>query len=431
MIIMGSGFQPLFRVSASGGGFEPLTQLKGGEIAHAWPRAVPSGRSVMFTSVTGEASDTYNIEVLDLETKERKVLQQGGSDGRYVPTGHLAYLDEGTLSAAPFDLREMEITGPANPLVEGVRRYSFSNTGMLAYLRGEADQPYPVVWVDRQGNMTPLWEEPGLYGNPRLSPDGKRLAMNVWRDNNMDLWIYDLERDVSTRLTFNEGRDDDHVWSPDGEYLAFSSTRDESTNIYKIQADGSGEVERLTTGIARGQEVPMSWSADGRFLAYHYIEPQVFSNTDANEGQANFSPNGRWIAHYSDESGVSEIYVRPYPLGPGKRQVSSNGGINPRWSADGRELFYRTNAGIMVVPVETQGDSFTYGRVELLFRGAFLGGIAGVVIGGEEYVDYDVSVDGQHFVMFPDIAASDEDGSGHVTLVTNWFDELERLVPTQ
>ncbi len=315
---------------------------------------------------------------------------------------------------------------------------------MLAYLRGEIVEPYPVVWVDRQGNMTPLWEERGLYGVPRLSPDGTRLAMNVWRDNNMDVWVYDLQRGGSTRLTFDEGRDDDHIWSPDSQYLAFSSTAgNQSANIYQVRADGSGEVERLTTGD--GEHVPMAWSPDGKFIAYENYgpqgnadiwvlplggnqEPQLFANADAYEGHADFSPNGRWIAYVSSESGTAEIYVRSYPPGPGKWQGSDNGGVQPRWSADGRELFFRTNDGIMVVAVETEGDSFGRGVPKQLFEGNFLGGMAGVVVGGETYMDYDVSADGQQFVMFPDAGQSTQ--TGMVTLVINWFDELKQLVPT-
>ena len=268
--------------------------------------------------------------------------------------------------------------------------------------------------------------------------------MQSLRNGNSDLWIYDIQRGVPTRLTFDEAHDSAPIWSPDGQFLAFLSSRDGTPNIYRTRADGSGTVERLTESAA--EQYLDSWSADGRFLSYSQDqgpptgwdilvmpleedrEPEVFVSTDALEDDAAFSPNGRWIAYLSDESGSPEVYVRPYPPGPGKWQLSSNGGGQPRWSPDGRELFYRTNTGIMVVAVDTDGDSFTYSRAEQLFEGSFLGGLAGLLGGFGS--DYDVTGDGQRFVMFPDTGQSSQSGSGHVTLVTNWFDELKRLVPT-
>ncbi len=318
---------------------------------------------------------------------------------------------------------------------------------MLAYLsEAVLQEAYPVAWVDRQGNATPLWDEPGSYSSPRLSPGGTRLAVRALVNENADVWIYDIQRGVPTRLTFDEANDDEPVWSPDGQFLAFMSNRDGATNIYRTRADGSGTVERLTESD-RGQWL-YSWSADGRFLVYgenhpqttgwdilvlpleEDREPEVFVNTDATDAWSAFSPDGRWIAYDSYESGSNEVYVRPYPPGPGKWQLSSSGGGQPRWSADGRELFYRTDTGIMVVAVETEGDSFTYSRAEQLFEGSFLGGPDGMTINsGCCYADYDVTGDGQQFVMFPD-AGQSQTGSGHVTLVTNWFEELKRLVPT-
>ena len=448
-IIFG-GSSGLFRVAASGDEPEMLIRVNEERRFYGWPQVLPASKAVLFTSALQDL-DAANIEVLDLETKERRVVQRGGFHGRYVSTGHLVYVTQGGLFAVPFDPVELEVTGSAVSVVQGADDlaldfgFSFSDTGTLAYASASVDRGYPVVWVDRQGNTTPLWEEPGLYGQPRLSPDGTRLALNALRGNNTDVWIYDIQRSVPTRLTFDEAVDSDPVWSPDGQFVAFNSFRGGRANIYRTRADGSGEIEQLLESPT--SLVPYSWSQDGRLLTYGEIRPdtgwdilvlllegnresQVVVDTEAIDGWSAFSPNGRWLAYDSYESGINEVYVQPYPPAPGRWQVSSNGGGQARWSADGRELFYRSDTGIMVVAVETEGDSFTYSRGEQLFEGSFLGGPDGMNIDISSFTDYDVTDDGQRFVMFPDPGAGEQQDNGHVTLVTNWFDELKRLVPT-
>ena len=448
----------LFRVSANGGEPEVLTPLEEGEVAHASPQLLPGGQAVLFTSRDNVSNlDGVRLEVLDLETRERKVVQEGSEFGRYVPTGHLVYVVDDTLFAVPFALAALDVVGSAIPILSGidsggsdnlgdlVQPFSVAPTGTLAYLADSGGETeYPVVWVDRQGNTTPLWDEPGEYGHPQLSPDGTRLALVAHRNDNVDIWIYDIERGTPTRLTFDAGRDDDQTWSPDGQHLAFESERDQSFSMNRVRADGSGEVERLAECDVDCW--PYDWSRDGRFLAYGEFNsdivniwvlplqgernPQVFRNSAAlwMIGAA-FSPNGRWMAYESPESGRLEIYVRPYPPAPGQWSISSDGGTQARWSADGRELFYRTDSGIMVVAVEADADVFSVGPAEELFTGAFRSRTRGdVQVAGEPYEDYDVAPDGQRFVMFPR-SEDDEARNDHVTLVFNWFEELERLVP--
>ena len=448
-IIFGSIGGGLFRVSADGGEPESLTRLDQGENAHVFPQLLPDGNALLFTTV--DLDNSMATEVLDLETRTRRVVRQGGQ-GRYAPTRHLVYQDQGTLFAVPFDLGQLQVKGSAVPVVQGLATildseaaaFDFSSTGTLAYLGGAAgSQTYPVVWVDRQGNTTPLWDEPGVYSTPRLSPDGTRLAVQASRNDNEDVWIYDLERGAPTRLTSDAARDTNPVWSPDGQFLAFSSDRDGPPNMYRTRADGSGTVARLTESDRA--QFPESWSADGGLLAYaeaglgtNYdlwvlplegdAEPRVIANSAALDTWLAFSPNGRWIAYASFESGRPEVYVQSFPPGPGRHQVSIGGGSQPRWSGDGRELFYRTYTGIMVVAVETEGDSFGYGTTEQLFEGSFRGGVYGMIDTGFVYPDYDVTADGQRFVMFPGRSQRQND-SDHVTLITNWFDELKRLVP--
>jgi Tol biopolymer transport system component len=446
----------LFRVSAAGGDAQPVTTLDKAkkEATHRWPQVLPGGKAVIFTSHTQSTADFDNatIEVVVLATGERKVLQNGGSYGRYVPTGHLVYVSKAALFAVPFNLSRLEVTGSPAPVVqdvfwnptEGAAQYTFSSTGVLTYLRGGPEvAKYTIVSVDRRGGTTKLIEEAGAYGNPRLSPDGKRLSLTVLRDGNFDIWVYDLERGVPTRLTFDDAPETEQVWSPDGRFLAFSSGRAGADNLYRKRADGSGEEERLTT--SDNPMWPTSWSSDGRTIAIaamgvngnfdvtmlsladKKVEPLL--NTNFREADPAISPDGRWLAYSSNESGRLEVYVRPYPSGAGRWQVSDAGGGFPRWAGNGRELFYRVDDGLMSASIEGIGDSLRTGKPTRLFTGAFRGGATGISIGGNTFADYDVSADGQHFVMFP---ASDAESTnrGIITLVTPWFDELKRTFAT-
>jgi len=294
------------------------------------------------------------------------------------------------------------------------------------------------VWVDRNGRTEPLWSEAALYANPELSPDGRKLSVSLLRGNNLDIWIYDLDRKVATRLTFDEGYDADQVWSPDSRWIVFSSNRGAGNNaIYRKAADGSGEVELVVEPGELPALYPTSWSPDGKSIAVWtansdiYIasadggEIEPYQATDFGEFNPSFSPDGRWIAYDSNESGRLEIYVRGFPAGGGKWQVSDGGGALARWSADGRELFYRTDEGIMAVTVDGSGTNFQVGTPKKLFDGPFLGGLNGIAVGGFIFPDYTVSGDGERFVMF----AGREETTRPTTvrLVTNWFDDLRRL----
>ena len=442
----------LFRVSAAGGEPQPLTTLDKAkkEVTHRWPQVLPGGKAVIFTSHTQATADFDNatIEVLTLATGQRKVLQKGGSYGRYVPSGHLVYVSKAALFAVPFDLSRLEVTGSPAPVVqdvfwnptEGAAQLTFSSTGVLTYLRGGPEvAKYPIVVVDRKGGTSKLIEEGGAYANPRLSPDGKQLALTVLKDGNFDIWVYDLERGVPTRLTFDDAADTEQVWSPDGRYLVFSSGRDGADNLYRKRADGSGDEERLTKS-----DIPMwanSWSRDGRSIVFAGMGPngnfdvsmltledkkvQPLLASNFREADPTISPDGRWLAYTSNESGRLEVYVRPFPAGAGRWQVSDTGGGFPRWAGNGRELFYRVDDGIMSASIEAVGDSIRTGKPTRLFTGAFRGGVTGISIGGNTFADYDVSADGQRFVMFPSTDA-ESTNRGVVTLVTEWFDELTR-----
>ena len=454
IVLAATDREGLSRVPAAGGELQPLTTLNEAEreVSHRWPQALPDGRSIIFTVFTQAmpGADDALIAIADLATGEHRILHRGGYYGRYVPTGHLVYMHEGTLFAVPFDPDTLEISGSAAPIVEGITasvssggaQYTFAGDGTLAYVSGELGVPeYPAVWVDRHGQMSKLWETSASYANPRLSPDGKSLAFSILEGSNWDVWVYDLEREVATRLTFHDGYDADQIWTPDGEYLIFTSDRDGAANHYRKRADGSGDAEALTEGEM--QMYPISLSPDGELALAEALsdtidiyvialdgsaEPEAFLTSSFEERDPVFSPNGRWVAYASTESGRPQIYVRPYPSAGGRWQVSDDTGRWPIWSRDGTELFYRTNEGVMVADVETDGSTFRVGKARKLFEGRYRGGLQGIAVAGFVFPDYDAAADGQRFVMFPD----DEDrlAKTQATFVFNWFDELERTLPS-
>ena len=440
--IVFSAIGSLFRVSAAGGEPEILAtpDTEKSEIRYEMPEILPGDKELLFTISTSTGSQ---IALLSLETGEQKVLL-AGRQAHYAPTGHLVYGLEGTgtLMAAPFDLATLEVTGESVPLLEGVRQdpseavdYSFSSNGTLVYVPGgESERRRNLVWVDRQGAVEPLGTPPRAnYNYPRLSPDGERLVVS---DDN-DVWAYDLSRPTLTRLTF-EGTNSQMLWTPDGRHVTFRSIRAGVQNIFWKLADGSDAAERLTTNEFRKN--PGSWSPDGQILAFYQFsgvggpadrdiwvlplegdrQPQPFLQTQFNEGAPTFSPDGHWLAYVSDESGRTEIYVRPFPDPGGKWQISTEGGAEPVWARNG-ELFYRNGDQMMAVEITTE-PSFSAGTPLLLFEGSYRCTAGFTVV-------YDVTPDGQRFLMIK----TERPGLGEqaqIHVVENWFEELKRVVPT-
>ena len=443
----------LMRVPAVGGEPEVLTRVdaeQGSETDHRWPEVLPNGRGVLFTAWSG-SDETSRLAVVSLESGEITYLLPGGSNPHYSPTGHIVYGVGGTLRAVGFDAERLELTSnnPV-PVVENVRTtsqgaasFSLANDGSLVYVSGtgvtDTGPERTLVWVDREGLEQPVGAPPRPYSRPRVSPDGTRLAMEVQDPANPDVWIYDLARGTSTKLTFDEASDSRPLWSPTGHRVVFSSMREGERNLFWRTADATGPVERLTT--SPNQQSAYAWAGDGQQVVFvelmnpgdydifalsvegeRTVEPLLqrpFSDT-----RPAVSPDGRWIAYDSRESGQAEVYVQSFPDLAGKWQISTAGGTSPKWGPDGRELFYRDGQGqaVLVVPIDTE-EGFAAGTPEVLFEGPYLSEFP---TGGQ----YDLAPDGQRFLMVKEGAATGDATPAEIVLVQNWFDELERLVPT-
>jgi len=381
------------------------------------------------------------------------VVHRGGTFPRYVSSGHLLFVRESTMFAAPFDLDRTEITAPPVPVLEGVGAqsaeagsgvalYDVSSTGTLAYLATAPVTEFgDLVLVDPKGAPMPIGAERANYLAPRFSPDGTRVAVHRLSANAPpDIWIYETARgSFSRRLTFAPVGDAFPIWTPDGRRVTYASGT--PLNMYWIAADGSGPPERLLQSA--NPQRPNSWSPDNKVLAFTEYDPktnadlwmlrldgdrkpQLFLQTAANESHAEFSPDGRWVAYQSDESsaGRAEIYVRSFPDSGGKWQISTGGGAYPRWAADGRQLFYRIQGDrVMSVALKpSAAGSFQYEQPRELFKDVFA--IRGTIS------MWDVAPDGKRFVMIQE-GNPTAPGATHLTLVFNWFQDLKARLSSQ
>jgi Tol biopolymer transport system component len=438
-IVFSSGTSGLRRVSAAGGISEILItpDFKHGEAGFYWPQFLPGNETVLFASFF---SGRGHVSTLSLKTKKRRELIEG--DGPYYsPTGHLLFTRGNSLFAAPFDLARLELTGPAIAILEGVKllstfrspQFSFSPNGMLAYVPGSL-AGNTLVWVDRQGKAEPLQAEPREYEEPRLSPDGRRVAVTI-RSDNPDIWILDVSRGSSARLTFEDGESETPVWTPDGARVTFSADRvGRPRTIYSKPSDGSGAEDPLFEGQSHPHV--SSWFPDGKMLLYSEFDPgsagdiwvftsgektskRVWLRTPFNERGARVSPDGRWIAYVSNESGRDEVYVQPFPGPGGKWQISVGGGTEPVWAHSGEEIFYRNAAAMMSVRV-AHDKSFSAESPRVLFTGPFVPTRRGDAA-------YDVSTDDKRFLM---VRRDEASAATHLNVVLNFSEELKRRLPT-
>jgi serine/threonine-protein kinase len=445
-IVFGQYEKGIMQVSGDGGTPEVLIAMDSTtrEVGYG-PEILPGGKEILFTVRSrGTSWDEAQTVVHSLSTGEQQVLLRGGADARYVPTGHLVYAREGMLMAVSFDQDRLEVTGEAVPIVAdvmqsgmGAAQFSFSRNGDLVYIPGGAHEEEGVlVWVHRDGGdielavQEPL-EEPRYA---RLSPDGRRLAINTGPRGASGLWVYDLTGRPPTPLAL-EGANPAPVWSPDGTRVAFSSSRAGSYSLYWIPADGSTiDPELLLMSTSQQQRRSRSWSPDGRELIFDRYdpesgwdifalpmqgerEPRVVAGSQYDETLGMLSSDGRWLAYQSDVTGETEIWVRRYPGAGAPIRISPSGGLEPVWGPEDRELFYLEGDKMMAVAVETEPD-FRFGPPKVLFEGRYV----------HRYrPSYDVAPDGRFLL----IQKSSEELPTKLHVVLNWFEELKRLVPTE
>jgi serine/threonine protein kinase len=438
----------LQRIAAAGGAPTVLTRPNraGGEADHLWPQILPGGQAVLFTIVaTTGGFDQAQVAVLDLRTNKQTVLIRGGSDARYVSSGHLVYGAAGTLRAIAFDLPRLVVVGTPVPVlpqvqVNGAAAVAVAADGTLVYVSGGVSAAArSLVWVDRQGQEAPLPAPPRNYGYPRLSPDGTRLALYIF-DQELDVWLWDLARATLTRVTFDPAPDSFPVWTPDGRQLLFSSERAGVRNLFAQAADGTGAITRLTESpnvqsltsispdgarLVFGELAPttgldvMQLRLDGR----HAVTPLV--RTPFSERNGEVSPDGRWLAYEANDSGRFDIHVRPFPdVSSGHWQVSTDGGTRPLWARNSQELFYLTPTGALMRVGVARGPTWAATVPTTLFEGRY--GAPASFVGRT----YDVAPDGRRFLMIKPVGPDPTGAPASFVVVQNWTEELKRLVPT-
>jgi serine/threonine-protein kinase len=433
----------LYRVPATGGALTPIALVEKGELSYRWPDALPGRNAVIFTVHRGGDASSASIVVQQLDTKERRVLVEGGSYPRYVSSGHVVFTRAGVLMAAPFDLSSLTVTGVPSAAVQqvsmavttGQSQFAVSASGTLVYANLTDEGAQNLVWVDRQGVIQPINAPPQNYEHPRLSPDGQRIAMDIrgyGGGATTDIWVYQFARGTLSRLTFGGTESEAPVWTPDGARVTYAVTLQSQPPraVAWKRADNSDSEEQIGHGDAHLH--PLQWNPGGDVLllnesastgsdiwAFSMKDKSLrpITKTPYKEVSAGFSPDGRWLTYASDETGRFEIYAQAFPGPGGRSQISANGGVEPVWARNGRELFYREGDKMMSVPIPS-GSRVPEGTPKVLFQGRFMASTS---------VDrwYDVTADGQRFLMLKpqDSARS----VATLTVVQGWDTELKRL----
>jgi len=433
ILLDGTGPDPIYRIPAAGG--TPVVAAKADparkEVQVGWPEFLPDGRHFIYLAANQKQDQTaYRIGSLD--SSETKPFAPAQSMLVYAPQGYLLFLKDRTLMAQPFDAKAVKTTGEAMPLAEqigtdavGLARFSISRDGVLAYRTGESGGR--LLWMDRSGKELDTLGDPADYQDPDFSPTGDRLAFDITdiRGGKSDIWIRDLSRGVNSRFTFDPVNAFAGVWSPRGDYIVYTSDREGAFAIYQKATSGSGEEKLLLKSDVI--VVPISFSPDGRFLAYQRQDPKtnwdilllpmtgeakpvVLRATPFRDVVPRFSPDGRFIAYVSNESGRNEVYVQSYP-GPGRTwQISTAGGGDPQWRRDGKELYYRAlDQKLMAVEIRV-GDELEPGLPQVLFQTRVSTGLAST-----KYVP---DRTGQKFLF---VAPLGRDAMTPTTVVLNWF----------
>jgi serine/threonine-protein kinase len=452
-----SQFGVLSRISAAGGTPAPVTQLQEGELGHRFPQILPGSNAVLFTAYTGGGPEDASIDILSLKTHERKMLIRGGVLGRYVTAsdGHayLVYVHQSTLLAVAFDARRLAVAGTPQPILNDVASivptspadFDVSQNGTFVYVSGRGEPERSIFWLDHTGKAEPLHPAPGFYNGMRFSPDGNRVAFAAGSVLGQgDLWIQDVERNTSVRLTSLSGSSVSPVWSVDGKYIVFRVSNQPDAGIYVIRSDGSSEPQLL----AKVDGGPAAFSPDGTRLVlqggnpFTAMEVMTARFVDASDHpqlgnpelllrargfpMPAFSPDGHWIAYASGETGRTEVYVQPFPGPGGKVPISNGGGGFPLWSPNGRELFFLgPDRRIMAIDYTAKGDSFSSGTPRVWSQHQIL-----LNVTGGPLQPYALARDGKRFVvlLYPD-GTTERRNAMHLTFLLNFGDELRRRIP--
>jgi serine/threonine-protein kinase len=459
-ILYGQGPEGIWRVPAAGGPAERIINVMAGESAHA-PQLLPGGEWVLFTLLpANEGSwDRARIVVQSLSTGERDTLINGGRDARYVSAGYLVYGLNGELLAAPFDSDARRLLGPATKVLPGVIhatagtgavQFDISTTGTLVYAPQTTDgRNVDLVLVDRRGSETIASDMTRAYRHPRLSPDGARVAVAVDDADDTDVWIGDLQHKKFSPLTLAAGTDDNPVWTADGTAVTVSSAR--GSGLFLHRADGSASREEV---IMDPGAFPSAWTRDGVLMFDKLAGPDIFLHAlHANDEprplrlvddsdyyadkQPALSPDGRFIAYHSIESGAFEIYVRPFPeVNDGRWQISTDSGFSPAWSPGGDELYFM-GSGTARLNIATRQPNGYMMAVRVDTRSGFKASSPERLFGLRDYISpsflgrqYDVARDGR-FLMLKDVTPSGERVAPQIRVVQNWFTELQRRVPVK
>ena len=432
----------LYQVSAAGGLPVAVTKLDVStkEQAHHFPYFLPDGRRFLYAGRAG-LNENSRILVGSLDSNETERLMNFTSNAIYVAPGYLLTMRQLTLVAQRFDPEKLELSGDAFPVVEGVDSipglgfglFSVSQTGVLVYRSGSGGN-VDLAWFDRAGKRLGTLGPAAAFNNPSLSPDEKRLAVSMIDPLGRltsDIWLIDLASGSRTRLTFDSGAESSPTWKPDGSFIVFHTSRDGPLNIYQKAANGAGSEEPLFR--SDNSKNPTDWSADGKYILYQEQSPKTgydlwvlplsgeqkpspFLQTNSVEVQGRFSPNGKWVAYTSNESGTYQVYVRSFPSG-GQWQISDNGGGDPKWRRDGKELFYiSSDRKLMAVEVKGEGSTFESSVPKTLFEMRIRG-----LPGPRNY--YDVSHDGQRFLV---ASTPEEAATQPMTVVLNWQSAVKR-----
>jgi Tol biopolymer transport system component len=463
-LLIGHGPEGILRVSADGGTLARIIAVDKGQRAHR-PQLLPDGRTVLFTLATTANWDEAQIVIQSLDDGTRKTLVTGGTDARYIPTGHLVYALRNTLLAVPFDASSDRVSGGPVPLIEGIMRqgaanpyaaFAVSPAATVVYLpeAGATAVQKTLVWVDRRGREEAIPLQPRQYVHPRLSPDGTRVAIEFQDEKqNTDIWVGDLANGGVTRVTTDLAADTEPVWTPDGQRLIFTSRQTGEIALFRQAANGTGTAEQLA-GLNRQNRALPALSPDGKHVLLRDsdlgssfvgildlavgnggqtrvagLRPLV--KTPFEEYNAEVSPNGRWLAYQSNKSGTYEVYVQPFPeVEKGIWPVSTGGGSEPLWARDGSELFYRAPNGAMMRVAIAPGPTWKASAATQLFAGSFFASSADLRSGFSR--TYDVSPDGQRFLMLKNAdSPAQASVAPRIVIVQNWFEELTSKVPTK